>query len=161
MQTQDVLARLKRATPVGVPTSGPFGDASDVSARVARGDCCQNCGQEDSAVDVRYYPLVPGEPESDRNRVSLCEDCRQLAPTASGRDATHSVAACKAGTSGVDAATARDRDDWRCRGCGVRERIVVGDDLHRHAVVPIDAGGFRHAHNVVSVCPTCHRKVHG
>jgi 5-methylcytosine-specific restriction endonuclease McrA len=52
------------------------------------------------------------------------------------------------------------RDDGRCRGCGVREALVVGDVLHLHAVVAPDAGGHRHVHNVVALCPICHERVH-
>lgn len=165
MQTQDVLRRLKEATADRVPTA----DASDRLAlsagRDVRGDYCHNCGTDALRTTVERRRLVPEEPAADGNAVSLCDDCHDDADTAEnpeGGDVAGRLDydGCAHDAHPVDAAAVRARDDGRCRGCGVRERIVVGDDLHLHPVVPIAGDGFRHAHNYVCLCPTCHRKVH-
>jgi len=163
MQTQDVLRRLKEATAARVPTAS---DGLALSTgRDARGDLCQNCGTDALRTTVERRRIVPDEPASDRNAVSLCDDCHDGAHAAERRDGS-AVAGrlpydgCAHDAHPVDAAAVRARDDDRCRGCGVRERIVVGDDLHLHPVVPIAGDGYRHPHNYVSLCPTCHRAVH-
>jgi len=169
MQQQDVLSRLKQVTTDRVPRPGRSADSA--GSRLVLGEYCHNCGEDTLSAVVRRRQLVPGESEADGNRVSLCERCHGDAPTA---ETTTTDAPAPEGASGtstsrrrcahaataVDGDRVRDRDDHRCRGCGVRERIVVGDDLHVHAVVPISGGGYRHARNYVSLCPTCHRKVH-
>ena len=174
MQTQDVLARLKRATTDRVPATRD-GRSVGAGGECVLDDTCQNCARDalDAAVDDRA--LVPGEPTNDRNRVTLCDDCHAAVQTAaaSGADSTAGDSAtatadcghgafdrCAHQAHAVNADAVRARDDRRCRGCGVRERIVVGDTLHVHPVVPIDAAGYRHAHNYVSLCPTCHRRLH-
>ncbi|NHN40434.1 hypothetical protein G9C85_02130 [Halorubellus sp. JP-L1] len=164
METQDVLSRLKRATTECVP-SARRGRGTTANGSLVRGECCHNCGADSLSAVVRRR-LVPDEPETDRNRVSLCEPCHADAPTADdagGDDAPHQSTShrrCTHATTAVDAEAIHERDDRRCRGCGVRERIVVGDDLHLHAVVPLSESGYRHARNYVSLCPTCHRKLH-
>ncbi|MFC6953452.1 HNH endonuclease signature motif containing protein [Halorubellus litoreus] len=171
MQTQDVLARLKRATTDRVPAT-----RNDRSVGAARefvlGDTCQNCARDNLAAAVDDHALVPDEPVDGRNQVTLCDDCHAAAATAaspSTDDSTNvddstgddrSFDRCAHDGHAVDADTVRARDDHRCRGCGVREHIVVGDTLHVHPIVPIDATGYRHAHNYVSLCPTCHRRLH-
>lgn len=159
MQTLDVLARLKRATTDRVPSTRT---ARRVGAdgEFGLGDTCGNCGRDELSVTVDGRTVVPDEPAADRNRVSLCEDCHAATPTGPRSTAMRSFRQCVRDGHVVDADAIRERDDRRCRGCGVRERIVVGDDLHVHPVVPIDAGGYRHAHNHVCLCPTCHRRCH-
>lgn len=195
MQTQDVLARLKRATTDRVPTTGD--DRTVAAGEFVLGDTCQNCGRDRLAARVEERTLVPRESADDRNRVTLCDDCHADAPTAEPstadaptaetptadggrvadadrREDANSAAAPGSATGAntlsfqqcahdghvVDVDAVRDRDDRRCRGCGVREHIVVGSDLHVHPVVPIDATGYRHAHNYVSLCPSCHQRLH-
>jgi len=160
MQTQDVLARLKRATTDRVPTT----DSSDrrrANGRLVVGEFCRNCGRDRLEAIVEGRHLIPAEPRADHNEVTLCDDCHADVPTATD-DATASASfdACAKRALAIDAAAVRARDDHRCRGCGVRERIVVGSGLHVHPVVPIDATGYRHARNYVSLCPPCHRAAH-
>jgi 5-methylcytosine-specific restriction endonuclease McrA len=160
MQTQDVLARLKRATTDRVPTTDSE-DSRHANGRLVVGDFCRNCGRDglEAVVDRRH--LLPAESREDHNEVTLCGDCHADVPTASDDATTNtSLDACTKQAVAIDADAVRDRDDYRCRGCGVRERIVVGSGLHVHPVVPIDANGYRHARNYVSLCPSCHRKAH-
>jgi 5-methylcytosine-specific restriction endonuclease McrA len=170
MQTQDVLARLKRATTDRVPATR--NDRSVGGSReFVLGDTCQNCARDNLAAAVDARTLVPSETVDERNQVTLCDDCHAAAPTAVSPDANstsvddstgddRSFDRCMHDAHAVDADAVRARDDHRCRGCGVRDRIVVGDTLHVHPIVPIDAAGYRHAHNYVSLCPTCHRRLH-
>ena len=160
MQTQDVLARLKRATTDRVPTTDSK-DLRRANGRLVVGDFCRNCGRDrlEAVVDSRH--LVPAEAHEDRNEVTLCDDCHADVPTASDdAAASTSFDACWKRALAIDADAVRERDEHRCRGCGVRERIVVGSGLHVHPIVPIDASGYRHARNYVSLCPPCHRKAH-
>ncbi|WP_323676337.1 HNH endonuclease [Halorubellus sp. PRR65] len=165
MQTQDVLARLKRATTDRVSRTR---DDRSVGAapEFVLGDTCQNCARDNLAAAVEDRALVPDEPVDERNQVTLCDDCHADAPSeaAATADATtgsgRSFEPCANRAHAVDTDAIRARDDHRCRGCGVREHIVVGDDLHVHPVVPIDAAGYRHAYNYVSLCPTCHSRLH-
>lgn len=159
MQTQDVLARLKRATTDRVPTTGSS-DVRRANGRLVVGDFCRNCGRDglEAVVDDRH--LVPAKPRADGNEVTLCDDCHADARTDDDDASTASFDACTRGAPAIDADAVRARDEYRCRGCGVRERIVVGSGLHVHPVVPIDASGYRHAHNYVSLCPPCHRRTH-
>lgn len=108
---------------------------------------CRNCGDEGAGERA----IVP-DASHGRNGVALCGDC------AADRTAGGTRADC----SGlpVDRDRVVERDDGRCRGCGVREALVVGDDLHLHTVVAPAASGHRHLHNVVALCPICHERVH-
>jgi 5-methylcytosine-specific restriction endonuclease McrA len=108
---------------------------------------CRNCGNE----GAREWAIVPGG-DDERNDIALCEGC------AADRTTDGSLADC--GGLPVARAVVLERDDGRCRGCGVREALVVGDVLHLHAVVPPAASGHRHVHNVVALCPICHERVH-
>lgn len=110
-------------------------------------DVCRNCGERGASERA----VVPGE-EHAANNVALCDGC------AADRSAAGDATDCEG--LPVDRERVVDRDDGRCRGCGVREALVVGDVLHRHAVVPPSAGGHRHRHNVVALCPICHERVH-
>jgi 5-methylcytosine-specific restriction endonuclease McrA len=160
MQTQDVLARLKRATTDRVPTTGSS-DARRANGHLVVGDFCRNCGRDglEAVVDCRH--LVPAEPRANHNEVTLCDDCHAAVPTGSDDPTTTaSFDACTKQAFAIDADAVRARDEHHCRGCGVRERIVVGSGLHVHPVVPIDAAGYRHARNYVSLCPPCHRNAH-
>ncbi|WP_227131008.1 HNH endonuclease [Halorubellus salinus] len=170
MRTQEVLARLKRATTDRVPATRD-GRSVGAGREFVLGDTCQNCARDTLAAAVEDRALVPGEPADDRNQVTLCDDCHAAARGAaapSGDSTTADAASvgdrpfdrCAHHAHAVDVDAVRARDDHRCRGCGVREHIVVGDTLHVHPVVPIDATGYRHAHNYVSLCPTCHRRLH-
>ena len=161
MQTQDVLGRLKRATADRVPTTDSK-DLRRANGRLVVGDFCRNCGRDrlEAVVDGRH--LIPAEPRTARNEVTLCDDCHADVPTGSDDATTNaSLDACSKQGVAIDADAVRERDDHRCRGCGVRERIVVGSGLHVHPVVPIDGAGYRHARNYVSLCPPCHRTAHG
>ncbi|MFD1644832.1 hypothetical protein [Haloarchaeobius litoreus] len=109
---------------------------------------CRNCGDD----GARRRAIVP-DGDHGRNDIRLCQDC------ADDRTAGGSRADC--GGLPVERDTVTDRDDERCRGCGVREALVFGDVLHLHAVVSPAAGGHRHVHNVVALCPICHERVHG
>lgn len=165
MQTQDVLRRLKEATADRVPTPDRADGFLRATGRDVRGDFCHNCGTDALRTAVARRQLVPSEPVADGNVVSLCDDCHESARTAEN-PAVPDVAGrlgydgCAHDAHPVDAAAVRARDEGRCRGCGISERIVVGDDLHLHPVVPIAGDGFRHPHNYVCLCPTCHRSVH-
>lgn len=106
---------------------------------------CRNCGDE----GARERPIVP-DADGERNGIELCADC-----------ADERGARGDCGALPVDRDRVVDRDDGRCRGCGVREALVVGDVLHTHAVVPPAGDGHRHVHNVVALCPICHERVHG
>lgn len=108
---------------------------------------CRNCGGD----GARDRTVVPGE-DHDTNAVALCDGC------AEGRTTACSRADC--GGLPVDRDLVVERDGGRCRGCGVREALVVGDVLHLHAVVSPAADGHRHVHNVVALCPICHERVH-
>lgn len=165
MQTQDVLRRLKQATTERVPTPGAGDELTYANGRAVLGEYCHNCGRDSLSAVVEARRLVPEEDSTDGNEVSLCADCHDHAPTAEasttdGGPRTNDYQHCRHTAAPVDETAVRDRDDHRCRGCGVRETIVVGDDLHLHPVVPTDDDGFRHPHNYVSLCPTCHRKLH-
>jgi hypothetical protein len=161
MQTQSVLARLKRATTDYVPTTGS-NDTRRANGHLVVGDFCRNCGRDSLEAVVDHRHLVPTESREDGNEITLCDDCHTDVPTATGDATTNtSFDNCTKQAFAVDADVIRDRDGNRCRGCGVRERIVVGTGLHVHPVVPIEATGYRHARNYVSLCPPCHRKAHG
>lgn len=183
MPRSDVLDRLKQATADRVPAAvtGPNGLSTD---RTPDTDRCHNCGQDALSVSIGRRQLVPDQATDDGNVVSLCDDCHAAAPTADSQTATDGGAVagsstdaartqpadataasttydtCRRSKPPFETALVLDRDEHRCRGCGVRETIVVGDDLHVHPVVPTDGSGHRHPHNYVSVCPTCHRKLH-
>jgi|GEM_PF-1230253 hypothetical protein len=162
MQTQDVLRRLKQATSDRIQAPGTDDGLAYANGRVVLGDYCHNCGEDSLSAVVATRRLVPDEPSTDGNEVSLCDDCHDHAYTAEDAETRSAprYGNCSSSALTVDASVVRDRDDHRCRGCGVRETIVVGDDLHLHPVVPIAGDGFRHPHNYVCLCPTCHRKVH-
>jgi len=108
---------------------------------------CRNCGND----GARERAIVPGG-DDERNAIPLCEGC--------GADRTTGGSRADCDGLPVDRAVVLERDDGRCRGCGVREARVVGDGLHRHAVVSTAASGHRHVHNVVALCPICHERVH-
>lgn len=168
MQTQDVLSRLKQATSdripaTDTPTSDPVADA------VALDGACHNCGTDGTAVERR--PIVPSESPGDGNEIALCPDCTDRTPVLDAPAATpestgtpdvsaSAFRTCATMNYPVNGDVVRARDDHTCRGCGVREALVVGDDLHLHPVVPIEHGGYRHPHNFVSLCTLCHRTVH-
>jgi hypothetical protein len=160
MQTQDVLARLKRATTDRVP-SPTRNDRRRAHGELVAGDCCQNCGRDHGEATVDRRRLVPTESPDDGNEMTLCDACHADVPPSDGHDTAADAAdACTQTPRAIDADAVRARDAHRCRGCGVRERIVVGSGLHVHPVVPIEAAGYRHAHNFVSLCPLCHRRLH-
>ncbi|WP_256298854.1 HNH endonuclease [Haloarchaeobius salinus] len=110
-------------------------------------DVCRNCG-DDGASERAIVP----ECDHEWNAIALCPDC--------AADRTEGGSRADCGGLPVDRDRVIDRDDGRCRGCGVREALVVGDVLHLHAVVPVATGGHRHVHNVVALCPICHERVH-
>ncbi|MFC4407068.1 HNH endonuclease [Haloarchaeobius iranensis] len=108
---------------------------------------CRNCGDD----GARERAVVTGG-DGERNAISLCEGCTADRTTGGSRADCDGLP--------VDRAAVVERDDARCRGCGVREALVVGDVLHLHAVVSTAASGHRHVHNVVALCPICHERVH-
>jgi 5-methylcytosine-specific restriction endonuclease McrA len=62
----------------------------------------------------------------------------------------------------VDEREVRPQHDDTYQGCGItRHRLRLGgQDLERHSVVPVAAGGHRHEHNLVPLCSYCHRRAH-
>lgn len=54
-----------------------------------------------------------------------------------------------------------ERDDYKCRNCGVKggdngNKVV----LHAHHIVPVSSDGNHVNSNLVTLCQTCHNKVH-
>lgn len=165
MPTLDVIDRLKQATTDHVPAPLRSSTGLDTTRTPTTG-CCDNCGRDALTVSIEHRHLVPTEEKDDGNYVALCEECHDAAPTAAapmladGAGGVSTYDTCKRSHPVIDSTLVRERDEHRCRGCGVRERIVVGDGLHVHPVVPTSSAGHRHPHNYVSLCPTCHRKLH-
>jgi hypothetical protein len=168
MQTQDVLSRLMQATSNRLPaTNTPTGDHSRDA--IGLDGACHNCGSD--AESVERCPVVPTETQGDGNEIALCPECIERTPVLADPAGTPDALAGTNGSDGgfrtcasmnypIEPAHVRERDGQTCRGCGVREALVVGDDLHVHPVVPIENGGYRHPHNFVALCPLCHRAVH-
>jgi hypothetical protein len=68
----------------------------------------------------------------------------------------------------------KQRDDHTCQGCGTSPRDFsdsesdgsprgCGDDeseLHAHHIVPLGCGGSNAMSNLITLCETCHGRVH-
>lgn len=54
-----------------------------------------------------------------------------------------------------------ERDDWRCRCCGLDALDDGTVELHAHHVEPRSEGGSDALENLLSLCRHCHRKLHG
>ncbi|WP_435360689.1 HNH endonuclease [Haloarchaeobius sp. DFWS5] len=118
---------------------------------------CRNCGRDTESVASRSVvarELLSGETAGPAT-ARLCDRCADRLD-----DHDKNFRRCGAAVLPVDRDAVLDRDDYRCRCCGVDERRVVGDRLHLHPVVPLDAGGHRHPHNLLTLCPVCHDAVH-
>jgi len=57
-------------------------------------------------------------------------------------------------------ARALRRDQYRCQYCDRREG-KWGTDLHVHHIQPIQKGGGHSLENLVTLCNSCHNKLHG
>lgn len=97
---------------------------------------CQNCGATDEGCDSRE--LGP-----NGLSVVLCRACH-----AAREDSRRSREDCR--QTGVPLAAAGAE---ACEACG------ASASLEPHAVVPMDAGGHRHANNLLALCPDCHATV--
>lgn len=49
-----------------------------------------------------------------------------------------------------------ERDDHTCQGCSAK-----GVELHVHHIVPLGAGGTNSRRNLITLCDTCHGRIHG
>jgi hypothetical protein len=54
------------------------------------------------------------------------------------------------------AAAIRKRDDNTCQGCGATDA-----PLQVHHIVPLGAGGSNARSNLITLCESCHGRVHG
>lgn len=50
-----------------------------------------------------------------------------------------------------------ERDDYTCQGCGTD----VEHDTPIHHIVPLGCGGTNTYRNLITLCETCHGKIHG
>lgn len=50
-----------------------------------------------------------------------------------------------------------DRDDYTCQGCGNN----VNKSAPIHHIVPLGCGGANTRRNLLTLCGTCHGKIHG
>lgn len=50
-----------------------------------------------------------------------------------------------------------ERDDYTCQGCGTS----VQHDAPIHHIVPLGCGGTNTRRNLITLCETCHGKIHG
>lgn len=118
--------------------------------------CCRHCGQSVSIPDwVRGLDV----------RLHYCDErCRQAwvesEPDFSVR--LEERGRRRRGANwGLQAHRARERDQFRCRSCGVTEE-ELGGRLHVHHRIPfrrfrsnVEANKLEH---LISVCPSCHQK---
>lgn len=54
---------------------------------------------------------------------------------------------------------AKERDDYRCRFCGIKKeqhKDEYGRDLHAHHIIKDNDGGADHPRNFITVCRDCH-----
>lgn len=48
----------------------------------------------------------------------------------------------------------KQRDGYRCKGCGSTDSLEV------HHVIPLSRGGTNHKTNLITLCEKCHKKRH-
>jgi hypothetical protein len=53
------------------------------------------------------------------------------------------------------------RDNYQCQRCGVTGGPRGNHQLHAHHRVPVNEGGSHDTRNLVTVCHSCHEKIHG
>ena len=52
------------------------------------------------------------------------------------------------------------RDSYQCQNCGAKGGSGGVAELHAHHIVPLGAGGNNAVSNLVTLCRTCHGKIH-
>ncbi|WP_425515063.1 HNH endonuclease [Halorubrum ezzemoulense] len=52
------------------------------------------------------------------------------------------------------------RDGYKCQSCGSLGGNKGDHEVHAHHIVPISDGGKHHLSNLITLCETCHKKVH-
>lgn len=141
-----------RRTDTGKATADPAtGTADTATADDAESETssepeqCENCGRDGPNVAVRAIVDAPPRSPAD-NAIALCAPCQYAR-------ASDDPARCRTGLP-VDRSQILDSAGGACECCGST------DDLELHAVVPMESRGHPHEHNVVALCPDCHRAVH-
>ena len=51
-------------------------------------------------------------------------------------------------------------DNFTCKKCGYHAGIENRNKLHVHHIVPLSKGGRNTLSNLITVCQSCHEKIH-
>ncbi|MBX0325570.1 HNH endonuclease [Halomicroarcula sp. F13] len=120
---------------------------------------CRNCSTSGEGENLRVYQVVPsdeGEQSARSNFVTLCTGCFDRANSGPHKSDGNELP--------NDWENRRRRvyrrDQYQCQNCGVRGGEQGDTELHAHHIVPKSSGGNHVGSNLVTLCRSCHIKVH-
>ncbi len=94
-------------------------------------------------------------PSKSDTQITCSVECRSTWQRESGLFSGENSGVWKGGAAKWWKQKARERDDFTCQICGLRD---TGHRTHAHHVVPVDAGGSNDLSNLITLCNRCHKE---